>query len=260
MTTSIKKLLSLFNLKDIEMDIFEKILESGSVSATELARATNITRTSVYDYLARLKDRGLVTQTLKGGLRKYNVEPPEKIQIILAEQEKSLALAQEAIADLKSVYGKSQARLRPYLQLFEGREELQQMMKDLLLYQNITVCAYWPILDIIKLLTPQFVEEFHKERVKRNIILKTIWSQTQTPSLKQYPFLKIGSQDKREVRLAPKGVDFSLGYTLYENKVRFISSSRESFGFLITSNEFAQMMRGQFNVIWASSKPFVFKS
>lgn len=241
------------------MELFERILENGTISASELAREANITRTSVYDYLLRLKERGLITQTLKDGMRKYSVESPEKIQILLTEQEKNLATAQEAIGDLKDVYGKSQARLRPLLQLFEGKEELQQMMKDLLLYQNTTVRVYWPILDVIKLLTPQFVEEFHKERVKRNITLKTIWPQTQIPSLKQYPFLKIGDQNKREVRLAPKGVDFSLGYTLYENKVRFISSSRENFGFLITSNEFAQMTRGQFDIIWANSKPFTFK-
>lgn len=259
MKTKIKNLLSLFNLKDVEMELFERILENGTISATELARGANITRTSVYDYLVRLKERGLITQTLKGGMRKYSVESPEKIQILLAEQENNLSAAQEAIIDVKNVYGKSQARLRPLLQLFEGKEELQQMMKDLLLYQNITVQVYWPILDVIKLLTPQFVEEFHRERVKRNITLKTIWPRTQIPSLKQYPFLKIGIQDKREVRLAPEGVDFTLGYALYENKVRFISSSRESFGFLITSNEFTQMMRGQFDIIWSNSKPFTFK-
>ena len=260
MNIRLKSLLSLFHLKPTEMELFERILENGAVSATELAREASITRTSVYDYLTRLKERGLITQTLKGGVRKYSVEPPEKIQILLAEQEKNLALAQEAIVDLKNVYGKSQTRMKPFLQLFEGREELQQMMKDLLLYQNITVRVYWPILDVIKLLTPRFIEEFHRERVKRNITLKTIWPRTQIPSLKQYSFLKVGDQNKREVRLAQKGVDFSLGYTLYENKVRFISSSRESFGFLITSNEFAQMMKGQFDIIWESSKPFTFKS
>ena len=86
-------------------------------------------------------------------------------------------------------------RLRPILQLFEGREELQQMMKDMLLYQNITVYVYWPILDVIKSLTPQFHQEFHNERIKRNITLKTIWPRTQIPSLEKYPFLKIGNQN-----------------------------------------------------------------
>lgn len=259
MKPRIKNLLSIFHLKDVEMELFERILENGTISATELAREANITRTSVYDYLVRLKERGLITQTLKGGMRKYTVEIPEKIQILLVEREKNLSAAQEAIVELKNLFGKNQTKSRPLLQLFEGKEELQQMMKDMLLYQNITVRVYWPILDVIKLLTPQFVEEFHIERVKRNITLKTIWPRTQIPSLKQYPFLKIGVQDKREVRLAPEGVDFTLGYALYENKVRFISSSRESFGFLITSNEFAQMMRGQFDIIWANSKSFVFK-
>ncbi len=256
MSAQIKTLLSLFHLRDTEIELFERILENGTTSATELAREVHITRTSVYDYLARLKERGLITQTLKGGVRKYGVELPEKIQVLLNEQEKNLATAREAMGGLKNIYGKSQARSKPLLQLFEGRKELQQMMKDALLYRDSTMRVYWPVLDVIKLLTPQFLEEFHKERVKRNIALKTIWPQTQGLSVKQHPFLKTGTQDKREVRLAPAGIDFSLGYALYENKVRFVSSSRESFGFLITSSEFAEMMRGQFDIVWAHSKPF----
>jgi len=259
MSTKIRNLLTLFHLKPIEMELFEKILESGNINASELARAANITRTSVYDYLVRLKERGLITQTLKSGVRKYSVEPPEKIQILLEEREKNLADAQDAVIDLKNIYGKSQARLKPVLQMSEGREELQQMMKDLLLYRDITVRVYWPILDVIKLLTPQFLEEFHQERVGRNIVLKAIWPRAKIPALKRYSFLKIGAQAKREVRLAPKGVNFSLGYALYENKVRFISSAQENFGFLITSQEFTQMIRGQFDIIWANSKTFKFK-
>jgi len=258
MNKKLQGLLSLFQLKPVEMELFARILENGTITATELARLANITRTSVYDYLVRLKDSGLITQTLKNGVGKYAIEQPEKIQLLLNEHSEALLVAQEAIADLKDAHGLIQAKSKPQFQLCEGREELQHMMKDLLLYQNITVRAYWPILDIIRLLTPQFMETFHNERVKRNIKLKTIWPRTQVPSKQEYSFLKIGEPDKREVRLAPTGVAFSLGYALYENKIRFISSSRENFGFLIISNEFTEMMKGQFDVIWNNSEPFTF--
>ena len=47
-----------------------------------------------------------------------------------------------------------------------------------------------------------------------------------------------------------------LGYAIYKNTVRFISSDKEQYGFLIESQEFAEMMRGQFEIIWNASKPF----
>ncbi|MBI4054391.1 MAG: hypothetical protein HY397_03630 [Candidatus Doudnabacteria bacterium] len=116
------------------------------------------------------------------------------------------------------------------------------------------VRVYWPILDVIKLLGPRFVEEFNHKRINQKITLKTIWPRTQTPPQKKFPFLQAGIESKREVRLAPEGVDFSLGYTIYGNTVRFISSSKESFGFLITSREFAQTMITNFDIIWDSLK------
>ena len=253
-----KSLLALFHLKDIEIELFERIFYSGVVSASELARQENITRTSVYDYVARLKEKGLIAQTLRSGIRMYSSESPEKIEILLMEHEANLTAARKALIILEKENKKDDTILRPGLRLFEGRKGLQQMMKDMLLYQKITVRVYWPILDIIKLLTPEFLEKFHKERVQRNIALKTIWPHDQVPSLEQYAFLKIGDENKREVRLAPKGVNFSLGYTIYKDTVRFISSSRESFGFLITSRELEKTMEGQFDIIWANSKRFSF--
>ena len=129
------------------------------------------------------------------------------------------------------------------------------MMKDLLLYQDITVLAYWPIIKVAEILSPDFLEEFQRQRLGNNIRLKTIWPPSQIPASKIYKFLKTGEQQKREVRLAPPGTNFSLGYAIYNNTVRFISSNRENFGFLIESQELADTMKGQFEIIWKHSKP-----
>ena len=54
--------------------------------------------------------------------------------------------------------------------------------------------------------------------------------------------------------MAPKEVAFSMGYWIYENKVVFISSKKECFGFIIESQEFAEMMSSQHEEIWKISK------
>lgn len=46
-----------------------------------------------------------------------------------------------------------------------------------------------------------------------------------------------------------------MGYWIYGNKVAFISSRKESFGFIIESAELATMLRTQFEVLWKASKP-----
>ncbi|MCK5320939.1 MarR family transcriptional regulator [Candidatus Parcubacteria bacterium] len=251
----IRKLLSIFNLREIEIEIFEKLLSNGTMGATELASQINISRTSVYDLLDRLVEKGLVLQTLKGSIKKFSLCPLEKLMLLIEEKEKDIIKAKSALEDIKDIYQKTSQKIGPRLQIFEGREALQQMMKDMLLYRNITVRAYWPVKKVMETLTPKFFQEFQEKRLERNMHLKVIWPQEQKPSLNKFPFLKTGIKYKRESRLAPKNISFCLGYTIYNNTVRFISSDKENFGFLIESHELAEMMKGQFDLAWSISKP-----
>jgi hypothetical protein len=58
------------------------------------------------------------------------------------------------------------------------------------------------------------------------------------------------------VRLAPKEIDFSMGYWIYKNKVAMLSSTRERIGFIIESEEMIEMLKTQWKFIWAQSKPY----
>ncbi len=251
---NIQKLLKLFGLRDIESKLYEELFQSGILTASEIAKRVGISRTSVYDLLEHLIEIGLITETIQRGTKKFIIQPPEKIQLLIEEKEKELNDAKCAAQELQQTYNLKRVSSKPQLQLFEGRAEMQQMMKDLLLYRNITVCAYWPVKKITDLLSADFMKKFHEERIARNIKLNVIWPASQIEHSKKYPYLKSNNELKREVRIAPNTVDFSLGYSIYNNTVRYISSSKENFGFLVESFELAEMMRGQFDILWKISK------
>jgi len=59
----------------------------------------------------------------------------------------------------------------------------------------------------------------------------------------------------REIRYAPKGMTWDMGYWMYDDKVAFISSQKELFGFVVHSRDFANLMRAQFHALWQISKP-----
>jgi sugar-specific transcriptional regulator TrmB len=248
------KLLALFNLRPIEAELFSQLFANGPLSASQLAQKANISRTSVYDLLKSLVGSGLASETLKGGTKVFVATPVEKIQLLVEEKQKEIIAASQELESLKQINQNQGKFLTPKLQIYAGQKELQQMMKDYLLYRNLTVLAYWPIKKMLELLGPEFIKDFHQKRLERNINLKVIWPKAQIPDLKKYSFL-LASQDlKREVRIAPTGIDFSLGYSIYGNTVRFISSRKESFGFLVESSELAEMMKSQFEVIWKNSR------
>ena len=47
---------------------------------------------------------------------------------------------------------------------------------------------------------------------------------------------------------------WDMGYWMYEDKVAFLSSEKEGFGFVIHSKDFANLIKVQFEEIWKVSK------
>lgn len=230
-------------------------LESGVAGATAIARVAGISRPTVYDILDSLIQSGLVIESQKNGVKFFAVQKPEAVELLIEEKQKKILAAKSAVSALKSEFYNKNAARKPRLQIFEGKAELRQMMKDMLLYRDITAYVLWPIEKIVALLGADFYREFHRQRTERNIHIKVIWPRQQAQAKTKYNFLNDDKQLKREVRVAPAHIDFSLGYAIYANTVRFISSQKESYGFLIESQEMAEMMRRQFEIVWENCKP-----
>jgi len=248
------EILNIFNLRPLEKEVFRVCLESGMVGATLLAQKTGISRTSIYDILESLLKTGLILESQKNGIKVFKAQKPEIIELLIDEKQGEISTAKTALAIFKNEYYSNNKSFKPRLQIFEGREELRQMMKDMLLYRDITAYVLWPVEKIIKLLGSDFYREFHRKRAERNIQIKVIWPRAQAKIKSNYDFLKDDLQLKREIRIAPKDINFSLGYAIYANTVRFISSQKENYGFLIESHEMAEIMRQQFEIIWEASK------
>ena len=147
--------------------------------------------------------------------------------------------------------------LSPKFQLFEGKDGIQSAYKDAYLYSNIETETYWPMQTMVDILSPSFLRYFNKERIRRNIYVRAIWPQNQLVSIKKHPYLAAGKDFLRETRIAPKEIDFEMGYWIYGDKVMFISSRKESFAFIIESAEFAAMTKSQFENVWKVSKPLL---
>lgn len=250
----IDRILDLFNLSPLEKKVFEICLEEGLIGATNLAQKTNISRTSIYDILNCLIKKGLIIESQKNNVKIYSVQKPEMIELFIDEKQKKAINAKNALIVLKNKYYLKKNFIKPRLQIYEGQKELRQMMKDMLLYRDITAYIFWPVEKIIKLLGINFYKEFQQKRTERNIKIQVIWPHSNSKIKNKYNFLQNDEKLKRETRIAPKNIDFSLGYAIYSNTVRFISSQKENYGFLIESQEMADMMKKQFEIIWSISR------
>lgn len=250
----IDKTLEKLGLRNEEAKTFIYLLENGEQTAGNLAKKTGLSRPSLYGFLKKMQNSGLVIESQKNGIKSFIASSKEKIQTILNEQIQELEKGKSDIEKIFSEINKGKLVTSPKFQFFEGKNGVQYVLKDMLLYRDINTKSYWPIKSMIDLLSEKFFYDLNKDRIKSRIYTQGIWPESQKLDVKKHPYLGVGEKFFREIRIAPKEIDFSMGYWIYENKVAFISSKKECFGFIIESKEFSEMMSSQHEAIWKISK------
>lgn len=249
-----QKLINL-GIKEDEIKIFLFLLENGEQTAGKIAVKTGLSRPSIYGFLKNLQEKGLVNQSQKDGIKTFSASSQERIEMVLDEKIKEIndtkGLIQKTFLEIQK--GLSATSV-PRFQIFEGKKEVQNILRDILLYKNIEAKAYIPIKLVIEVFGEDFFKQFNIERVKRNIYIDVIWPEKHIVDMEEFPYMGTGEPFLREIRIAPEGIDFSMGYWIYENKVACISSPKDNFGFILESKEFADMVASQFKVIWEISK------
>jgi sugar-specific transcriptional regulator TrmB len=246
-----------FGLKREHSDVYLALLENGIMPAGHLAKHLNIPRTTLYGLLNDLAQSGLVLQNEKNNVKLWQAVAPEKIKTILNDKINALENTRAGFESMLEALQKSQKTdfVSPKFHYFEGVEEMKMMLKDVLLYNNLETELCWPVKDIMKMVGQEFLNDFNKKRIRSNIQIKVIWPMDKSENVEDNAFLAPGKEVQREVRIAPAGVDFSMGYWAYGNKVMFMSSKSENFGFIVESREMRQLMKTQFEVLWNISTP-----
>jgi sugar-specific transcriptional regulator TrmB len=253
----IEEIFETLGFKEEEAKVYLSLLDAGPSSAGDLAKVMGMKRPTLYGYLERLVKGGLVTQSLRHGVKVFVPEPGQRIRSLykrkiedLRSKEKSL---DQVIPELEKRAGMS--FMRPRIQIFEGRNGIETALQDNLSYSNSEMLAFWSIKSAIDVTSEEFFWWLNKERIKRNMSLKGIWPPNQFVEVKRYPFMGVGPEFKRDIRIAPEGTDSSMGYWIYANKVLFASSRAESFSYIIESAELVEMMSNQHKVLWDLSTP-----
>lgn len=254
----LEKQLATLGFSDDEVKTYVQVLEAGSINVGSLSKKVGVPRPTLYYQLERLQERGLINQTLKRGVKTFFVESPQKINLLFQQHISDLQEQQQSFNALLPELEQKIAKrfLKPRFQLYEGLDGLEQVLLDVLLYPNTENLCFWPIKEMIDVLSPEFFHKHNKERIRINSSIRAMWPESSIVDSAQHPALGSGEAFKRDIRIAPQNINFTMGYWIYGNKVAFLSSLKECFGFTIESAELVQMQTAQFEALWAISTPF----
>jgi sugar-specific transcriptional regulator TrmB len=249
------KIFQELGLSAITERVFNELISRGPSSARQLADWVGIPRPSVYDHIKILMSKGLVTERKEEGKSLFCLDDIGNIEELLDYKIKALESEKSKFrASLQALKSKTHS-VEPQIKFYSGKEGVKQVMNHIMLNRNIETMLMWPMSEMMKVLGAEYLKELNDRRVKRNIFLRAIWPLDKKLDIKKYPFLGAGEEHLRDLRFAPKGMTWSMGYWMYEDKVIFLSSEKEGFGFVVRSKDFADLIKLQFEEIWRVSRP-----
>lgn len=242
-----KNILASLNLSEAEAGVYLAALELGQASMQDLSYKSKIRRTSIYNFIEKLKERGLITETKKRKRRVYSAVHPEQ----LLEIEKTrLVELQRNLPELLAVYNKSDTK--PRVTFYEGIEGTEQVYADMLKDKQ-PIYAYEDLEHMMAGMRPIFSSTWPTERAKRGIPLKSISRDSATAR----EFTKQNIRLLRQTKFI-EAEDLKTEINIYGNKVALTSfRTKPPFCVLIEDRDIAETLRTAWLELWKRLGPVV---
>jgi len=244
-----------FLLKDIglnekEAKTYLAVLELGQSTIKPIALRAGVKRTSIYNFIDRLVELGLIGKVVLNGRTHYKALSPEN----LVEIEKDrVRMVEAALPEFLSIYNDKVHK--PKVSYFEGPNQIKSLGREALLCKE-EVLYLWPGPE----LTPatggeNFWNDISQERREKRIFVRLIRFHGKD---KLWDYSASGLEYLRETRWAPKNMQnvVDTGVAIYDTgKVGIFGSRDEAFGILIESQSYAKTMKLLFELLWDKSTP-----
>ena len=232
-----------------EAVVYVALLELGRGTVTQISRKAGINRTTGYDILDSLSNKGVVNVSGKEPKQEDSAEPPESVIAYLRREAEAArertAKAEAILPELRSVHA---TQNRPKIKFYEGTEGLKQVYEDTL-SSTEAIRAYANADDVHKGI-PKYFPNYFKRRAEKGIAIRAIFPMN-TAGIARATF---NEEEKREVAFVPlEKYYFSPEINIYDNKV-MIASWKEKLGVVIESAEIADAMKKIYELAWAEAK------
>lgn len=235
-----------------ERKVYLELLKIGTGKAGILAKKTELNRTSVYDVLESLRQKGIISSYSKGSQTVFSASDPNRLLEYLeqekAEQAALIEKRQHRLAELMPQFVSLQdiAPTRPKVRFFEGEKGMREAYEDTLTSRE-PIMAYANT-ETMQQGLPNFFPQYYKRRAGKKIYIRAICPRNPANVERQ----KSDREEMREIRYLPNpDMTFSPEVNIYNNKM-LVASWKEKMAIIIESKELADLQKLTFELIWQS--------
>jgi len=237
-----EQILNDYGLSKNESKVYLANLKLGVAKANEISTKANVLRTTTYEVLNFLLQKGLVSKLLKDNVAHFIAVSPKELLNILDEKRKKI---NESLPLLEELQNKTKHLIR--IESFESSNGLKTITNDLLSGKNYTYKVFGGASAWLNF-SPSFTEVFYRKKKEQKIFSRAINPTEEKALVKKN---SIANSERRFI----SGMKFTSNCYIYLDKVAFIDYEKENCrGVIIQDKEFNQMMDFFFDKVWEKAK------
>lgn len=223
-------------LSEGECEVYLSLFKLKDATVIDLAKSTGRHRTHIYDTLEKLKEKGLVSESVVDNRRSFTASSPENLLDYVKEKEET---AHSLIKELKLLQTPPKSSL--HVEVYKGFPGLKSVLRDILREKQDCI-GYGEGTRFGKVL-PIFYDQFRREAEKLHIHTKLI--------------LKKGVSVPERKGLEVRYLDYTSPSTtfVYAHKVVIIIWEPFPTAIKISDAQTSQSYKNYFELLWKVAKP-----
>ena len=245
-----EKILEEIGLTKGEIKVYFSLLKLGETTTGKIIEEAQISSGKIYEILDKLIKKGLVSFIIKEKTKYFSPASPNRILDYLHEKEKELnSKEQEILKELPSLLSIEKSGKKEYeTNLFKGFKGIQTAIFEAL--EDLTSKDEILAMGIISHKKEQYNllwQRWHKERIKKKIICKAIFSDKNTDyynTFKKMKFTKV----KVLQGITPSAID------IMGKRVLVFTYGEEASCLSIKNPEIAKSFKTFFETMWKIAK------
>ncbi len=234
-----------YGFSEKESKVYVAVLALGEATVNQIAEKSDLIRTTTYDLLKSLKEKGFVSSITKNKVIFFEACNPNKLIETLEEKKSKISKLIPTLSKLRE-----EIPIKPKIEFYEGVNGVKTIFDEILRAKK-PLCAYSNNKTMLNLV-PYFGPNFIKKRAELKIPIRIISEKSSTTT---HLLVEKDKKELRETKILDDLKNIPMNIYIFGDSVAILSSrEQEPVAFLINHKDFAHMQRTIFEQVWKKLK------
>lgn len=233
-----------FGLSTNEINVYVTLLKTGLSTANRISEISGIKRTTTYDNLNLLLNKGIVSIIEKDSTKYYEAASPEKIISLLEEKKDKIKKILGELTNLKE-----SASQKTGVTFFEGKKGVLTVLNDII--DEKKELWFYGSRKMALIALKHYPENFIQKRADKHILLKAVLAEEDIddPSYKDKKIFGLSN-----LKFLKELDNIETNVFIYGDRVAFMTSTENPVGIIIRDNNILNQQKTIFNILWKIAK------